>query len=362
MDITPERLPQKADTDVVELNRAHAYTVLDELSEAYFNHQYPYSLESTQVPQDERNMPKTLERGGREHAMFLWNVCAYMRGGTQSGFAVKALGKLYDSRPDLFLPETIITAPRHEIVDQLTSVGLGFQETASKQWHQNSQLLLEKYDGDPRNVFEGIDTYDGLVDRVKNKGKNKGGFLGFREKMTSMAAYYLMEAGLVEAFPFPVPVDIHVMRVSIANQFVTFPEAALPSNVLSEKLLKVLRDLYLDYSADRDINPIDLSNMVWLLSDALCSNSPGNRVTEPNGRANRIGRKTLVLPTIVNPDNPSHVRQYDKTCGRCPVEYTCELNVLGGASYNALGRVVIQSPRLRVGATLFPQAFLNETT
>lgn len=362
MDRTPERLPQKADTEVVGLNRTHAYAVLDGLSEAYFNHQYPYSLESTQVPQDEKNMPKTLERGGREHAMFLWNVCAYMRGGTDSGFAVSALGKLYDNRPELFLPETILAVSQDEIAKELNGVGLGFQYTAAKQWHQNSNLLLEKYDGDPRNIFNGVDNYDELVDRVKNKGGNRGGFLGFREKMTSMAAYYLMEAGLVEEFPFPVPVDIHVMRVSIANQFVTFPAAELPSNVLSEKLLQILRDLYLDYSVERNINAVDLSNMVWLLSDALCSNSPGNRVTEPNGRANRIGRKTLVLPTIVDPDNPSHVRQYDKTCGRCPVEHTCELNVLGGASYNALGRVVIQSPRLRIGATLFPQTFLNETT
>lgn len=358
----PERLSQKPDTLVIKENRDHAYAVLDTLSSAYFNHQYPYSLESTQVPQDEKNMPTTLERGGRDHAMFLWNVCAYMRGGTQSGFAVSALGKLYDKRPDLFLPETVLAVSQDEIADELSSVGLGFQYTAAKQWHQNSSLLLEKYEGDPRKVFDGVQDYDELVDRVKNKGPKKGGFLGFREKMTSMAAYYLMEAGLVEEFPFPVPVDIHVMRVSIANQFVTFPEATLPSNVLSDTLLSVLRDLYLDYAIDRDINAVDLSNMVWLLSDALCSNSPGNRVTEPHGRANRIGRKTLVLPTIVNPDNPSHVRQYDKTCGRCPVEETCELNVLGGASYNAQGRVVVQSPRLRIGATLFPQTFLHETT
>ena len=363
MDLTPERLPQRAETERVVIDQERFDMVLDTLMDAYEDDRYPYHLDRVRLPQDERHMPPSLERGTKEHAMFFWNVCYYMRGGTKSTFAVQQMSKLYEDRPDLFDCERILETTQEDIVDELQKHKLGFQYTVSKAWMLNAQRMLDEYDGDPRNIFEGLgasdDPYDELVGRVKNKGK-AGGFMGFQEKMTSMIAYYLMDADLVEQFNFPIPVDLHVMRVSISNLMVMFPDIEFPANVYSQALLKALRDAYSDYANRKGISPLRLCNAVWQLSEALCGQAPGNRVIEPNGRENRTGRLTKVVPETVNPNDEGQQRRYNRTCERCPIEGTCELNVHGGAMYYAVGQVAIRGQRLRFNQTLFSEEFMFE--
>jgi endonuclease III len=366
MDFMPERLSQRPDTEQIIVNTDRVDEVLDTLMAAYENERYPYYLDSVRVPQDERHMPASLERGTRDHAMFFWNVCYYMRGGTKSTFAVQAMARLYEDRPDLFDCYQAITVPEEEIENELKAHQLGFQKKVASQWKENSWRMLENYDGDPRNIFSDLTAFDSpyeeLVRRVKNDTKGNG-FIGFREKMTSMIAYYLMDEKLVDLFNFPIPVDLHVMRVSVSNGMVEFPGIDYPANVHSEALLETLRGVYFEYAQRRNTNPLQLCNAVWLLSEALCGAAPGNRVLEPNGRHNRDGRATLLVPETVDPDDPAQQRRYRRTCGSCPVESTCELNVHGGAMYYAAGRLAVRGPRLRFNeATLFDEAFLHESS
>ncbi len=364
MDTTPERLSQKPDAVRMVVNTERVDEVLGTLMEAYREEYYPYHLDKVRVPQDERHMPKTLELGTKEHAMFLWNVCYYMRGGTKSTFAVQMMAELYDDRPDLFdCDQFMLLKDPYEIESELKAHKLGFQKTVTKQWMENSWRMVLEYDGDPRNIFADIDgsdsSYDTLVGRIKNDNKG-GGFMGFREKMVSMITYYLMDAGMVDAFNFPIPVDLHVMRVSVANGMVAFPDLQYPANVHSEALLKTLREVYFDYAKRHDVDPIELCNAVWLLSEALCGNAPGNRVTEPNGRDNREGRLTKIIPELVNPNDPAQIKRYQDSCGRCPIEKTCDLNIHGGAMYYAAGRLAVRGARLRFpDNTLFPESFLQ---
>lgn len=362
MDFAPERLPQRSYSGDVIVNHDQVDLVLDTLMEAYDNERYPYYMDKVRVPQDERHMPPSLERGSTDHAMFLWNVCYYMRGGTKSTFAVQQMAELYEDRPDLFNCSNIIATPQEEIKTELKAHKLGFQETVSKSWIENAQRMLEHYDGDPRNIFTGLsdaeEPYEALVSRIKNNNKG-GGFIGFREKMTSMIAYYLMDEELVEPFNFPIPVDLHVMRVSVANGLVSFPGLEFPADVYSEKLLETLRGIYFDYAKRRGVNPLHLCNAVWLLSEALCGTAPGNRVLEPNGRDKREGRLTKLIPEPIDLSSPAQQERYNRTCARCPIEKTCDLNIHGGAMYYALGQLAVRGPRPRfVENTLFPEEFL----
>lgn len=366
MDLTPERLPQRANTKEIIVDYEQVDLVLDPLMEAYRENRYPYYLDRVRTPQDERHMPPSLERGTKEHAMFFWNVCYYMRGGTKSTFAVQQVSKLYEDRPDLFDCAQILETTEEDIVAELSAHKLGFQYTVAKAWRENAQRMLESYDGDPRNVFAGLqeadDPYSELVSRVKNDNKG-GGFMGFREKMTSMIAYYLMDQDLVDVFNFPIPVDLHVMRVSVETKMVQFPGIEYPANVYSEKLLKTLRDVYADYAERKGISPLELCNAVWLLSEALCGQAPGNRVVEPNGRENRDGRLTKVVPEVVDQHDPSQQDRYRRTCGRCPIEKSCDLNIHGGAMYYAVGQLAVRGPRLRfeTDQPLFGEDFFYET-
>lgn len=148
---------------------------------AYENNLPPYDQDSVRLPHDPRHMPERLPRGGVEHAMFLFNVCYYMRGGIKSNDAVKRMSRLYDANPDVFDCEIAADLDPKHLAQLLTQFGLGFQGTVSNQWIENSRRMLERYDGDPRNIFSEDSTYELCQEFIQNDGKG-GGFLGFKEK------------------------------------------------------------------------------------------------------------------------------------------------------------------------------------
>lgn len=329
----------------IRVNQERVDLVLGNLMEAYERREFPYDLPRVRLPHDPRHMPETLERGSKDHAMFFWNVCYYMRGGTKSTVAVRQMAKLYDERPELFDCEKIVQVDPADLSAELKSHGLGFQDKVAGHWIENAMRMLEQFDGDPRRIFENVDSYDVALGRIKNDNKGNG-FLGFREKMASMITYYLMDDGLVKPFNFPIPVDLHVMRVSIENRLVEFPDVPFGTDVYSERLLATLRDVYFNYAEENGVDPLRLCDAVWLLSEALCGKTPGNITSEPFGRKMRDGRKTYLTPQIVDINNPRQIKDYELTCRDCPVNETCEYNVPGGATYYVAGAVLIRGERV----------------
>lgn len=344
-DYIPEVLPNRGERPVPTINTERAYAVLDTLMEAHNNNMPPYNLDRVRVPHDPRHMPETLEFGGAEHAMFLFNVCYYMRGGIKSNDAVKRMAKVYDEWPELFDCETAQFFDVDTIAQILSAHGLGFQRAVAKQWIENSRRMLERFDGDPRNIFDGVTTYEQSQERIQNDSKGNG-FLGFQEKMTSMIIYYLMDEELIESFNFPIPIDLHVLRVSIANEMITFGDVPFGTNLFTKETLATLRHLYLTYAEERGINPLRLCDAVWMLSESSCGRHPGNTTVEPLGRSTRNGRSTYLIPKIVNTDDPSQRKAYEESCHVCPIEDTCEYNI-PGAPYYVGGNLIIRGRRVR---------------
>ncbi|HEV2412577.1 MAG TPA: hypothetical protein VGS28_02095 [Candidatus Saccharimonadales bacterium] len=306
--------------------------VLGTLVRAYDREDYPYCLDSTRVPQDHRHMPKNLALGTKEHAMFLWTSCYYMRGGAKSVPVMQQLARVYEEAPDLFDPEIARAVPPVVIADLLEKHGLGFQRMVSELWVENASRLYTLYEGDPRKVFENVHTYEGASKRVKND-KRGGGFVGFQEKMTSMILYYLMDEHLIDEFDFPLPVDLHVLRISIANEMVRFEGYGEDENVLSDELLAVLRKIYYDYTKAHGISTLRLCNAVWLYSQALCGLQPGNITIEPEGRENRRGRDTVLEPLPIDMNSERQRRAYERSCGSCAIQATCRWNVPSSQYY-----------------------------
>lgn len=331
-DYVPELVHRESVPFDITINQDRVDQVLGRLMWQYKGEQFPYNLDSTRVPQDPRHMPEHFVRGDLDKAMFLWTVCYYMRGGTRSVEAVKRLTPLYNERYELFDCSVAANVDPEVIANELTKKGLGFQEKVSNAWVENAKRMQEQWGGDPRNIFDGVTTYDESLARVMND-KNGGGFIGFKEKMTSMIIYYLTDAELIEEFPFPVPVDIHVMRVSIANELITFADDAFGVNLYTPQVTQVLRKVYLDYAVQNNVDSRELSNAVWLLSEALCGKHPGNQTLEPLGRKAREGRKTYLVPKPVDPTDPAQQRAYEASCRHCPIESTCDYTLPGKPYY-----------------------------
>lgn len=318
---------------------------IETLLEARINNEFPYGLDSANLPQDERNMPPELPRGGREHANFLWATCYYMRGGIKSTAAFAALSKIYREDPGLFDP---IIAEREDparISWLLNENGLAFNAMEiGEAWVENAHRMAELYDGDPRNLFQYAKRYEDVLFKVKNRGKGRG-FIGFQEKMVSMITYYLMDAELIPYFDFPLPVDFHVLRVSAANEIITFENVPEDGDIYSDQTLSTLRAMYHDYSVTHGVSQLDVCNAVWSLSAAVCGSQPGNIMLEPGDRNNRDGRKTHIVPLPINVSDPTQLRMYERSCGLCPLEQTCAHN-MPSKEYYVRGRAIL-SPRIR---------------
>lgn len=348
-DYEPEVLLPTGEKVFISVDKEHAYPILDTLLTAYENNESPYNLDRVRLPHDPRHMPKTLEYKSTDHAMFLFNVCYYMRGGIKSNDAVKRMSTIYDAYPELFNSEYAAEVNPAELEDILTQHGLGFQTTVAKQWVENSQRMQDRYGGDPRNIFQNVTTYEQSQDLVQNKAGK--GFVGFQEKMTSMIIYYLMDEELIEPFNFPIPIDLHVMRVSIANEMIRFTNIdgePLPygTNLFTKETLAALRGLYLDYAEERNVNPLRLCDAVWMLSESSCGRHPGNTTVEPLGRKHRNGRNTYLLPKQVDTTSASQQKAYAESCAMCPIENTCELNI-PGTQYYVGGNIIVRGRRLR---------------
>jgi hypothetical protein len=321
------KLPSAPENMIIVIDWDRADTILGNLLETYKRGGYPYSLDRTRVPQDERHMPTSLERGSKDHAMFLWTVCYYMRGGMRSVDAVRMLSQVYDSNPELFDTEHAAMLDPAELGEFLHTTQLGYRfRQIGKFWVDNAQRMQERWAGDPRQIFDGVDSYEAAIERVKNDQKG-GGFFGFKEKMVSMILYYLMDAKMIDEFVFPLPVDLHVLRVTVATEMITFGNVPKDGDLLTSETLNNMRHLYYQYALANQVDPLILCNAVWLLSNSSCGIQPGNITFEPLGRKYRKGRKTMLVPKPIYVNDINQRRDYARSCGKCPVEGACRWNV-----------------------------------
>ncbi len=330
----------------ISIRYKRAEEVFGTLLAKYHAHAYPY--EKLMLPQETKNLPASMPRGGREEGLFWLAVCYYMRM-TESVGAVRSMAKLYEASPGFFFPETFeaTVEEKGDLLDHLRQGGLGFQSAqVARGWALNLKMLASYWGGDPRNLYKSATTYDELCKRmiVSTRkvraphlfGKPHGLF-GFRHKMVSMLTYFYVDAGLVPPILHPVPVDFHVMRILLTNEILVVNDPSAPQN--ADKISAAGRKVTFWYAKKHGVDPIDLCNVLWYLSRTYCKQQLGNQsiVGPQNGRA------TEVTPYPVEWTSARITKQW-RVCGRCPIEPTCRYNV-PIATYSRQGLLILRGER-----------------
>ncbi|OGZ35799.1 MAG: hypothetical protein A2V60_02950 [Candidatus Portnoybacteria bacterium RIFCSPHIGHO2_01_FULL_39_19] len=172
-----------------------------------------------------------------EKANFLFYAALPMRGGQISEDPFKWLCALWTKFPGLFNPKTVAEtlSPKYieecfktvtsEILEnggigKLGGGSLGYKmEQHAKHWHENSTILNTWWGADIRNVFWGIPEFEEAFRRIDHK-RTKIGFKGMRRKIFSLLIIWLQEKELIPAFPTPIPVDFHAMRILWQNEII----------------------------------------------------------------------------------------------------------------------------------------------
>lgn len=344
----------------------------------YDRHQAKLEPYDEIIVQDAKYMPKGMVWGSREHALYLFFLCIYMKGGITSSSAITGLSRLYEAHPEIFLPENLLGLDEWEIAAvilwlgfKLQEFGLGVNVEESKTtWVFNSLKLARFWDSDPRKIFATSDknaerawssyeaakaNYDciGTVLMRKNNLSHErlmetpNGFYGFRHKMVSMIIYFYVDAGIISEIPYPPPVDFHVLRVLIATGVLRirrFRKRRWGTRrwEYRERFLPAAREVTLQYVVMTRANPQRFAEALWLLSRNWCRHHPGNKSSVEKTRKAR--RRHITHPPLVW--SKSAELRYDRTCGRCPVEHLCEWNI-PSSYYYVKGAIALLSRRAK---------------
>ena len=302
--------------------------VLDLLLDQYHRGAYPYNLKSSML--SVLKMPKSLKRGGEDEARFWFFACMLMKGGIDSDVALKALSGAYDKemRPlglKPYRPEYAAHLDARDMTGILRDAGTGLYRLVND-WILCARIILERYDGEVLNLVNGIHDFDSAAELLRNRGKNRG-FPGFQFKMVSMLLFFLTESGMIDYFPYPPPVDIHLQRVPVETEMVRRKdgtEIIAYNQREHDTLQEVLREYYVDYMVRRGYKSNEIADAVWLFSRMMCRWNPGNRTSEVGKKK---GRSTKLVTHKPDWSTRRDIRKYERSCGRCVIEQLCEWNM-----------------------------------
>lgn len=284
-----------------KINRKQALRVLDMLIQRLGERGIPYNY--ALVPQAGHTLPKMFQNklnadyDHKQHAIFLFVLCLWMRGGTESDTAIEFLTPMYEKDQKLFAPEYFLQTDTPgliaEVATALTEANLGNRvDENSVGWVYNMRKIARHWGGDPRKLMNDKPKFKKLCKRIVSKKPktdddlvllnegNPNGYMYFQEKMAGMIAYFLMDAELVPMFYAPVPVDIHVLRVLVINQVIKpvgkCEKETLGVDFYREEVRALAREVTEWYCRTRHVSPVALCDTLWLLSRSLCRRNPGN--------------------------------------------------------------------------------------
>lgn len=329
----------------IKINKERAFKVFDILINVYRKRLIPF--DAIERPQDSQFLPKNLVFGSREHALYLFFICLYMRGRIKSQQAFEAFKNLYTHHPELFNPKIIQSNPAYyhkKLQEQLKKGRLGFAVTDNaKFWIKNSGELYTYWNGDPRNLFKCLNNNNretskayklicqNIIRRKVEKNQNMlafydtttyqgfRGFYGFQHKMVSMLSYFYDDAGIIPSFLYPSPIDYHVSRLLIMQGIIKV--RGIKNGIQVSTILPAARKITFDYCSKQNVKAVELSDVLWLYSQLMCNKSPD---ASRFSKLQEIGRKSKIIIAKTIKWNKKNMDNYFDSCHLCVINTSCE--------------------------------------
>ncbi len=278
------------------------------------------------LPHELRNLPRNLE-GPLQHSQYLFYDLLYMQGGTDTEGSMRKLRSLYEIYPELFDPAIALQIPQAEITEMLLRVRLSHSLVRPPWWHYNSQVLIDYWEGDPREILRGLpetpdEYWAGALERLAF-GPRK--IMGAKEKITALFIDFLTDSGLSPMVDTPPAIDVRQKRFLGGTMSVWAGPAIGPWKELNA-FRDACREAYALYCQSRKVRMNEIGNAVWYFTGEMCADA----TVLINGKGVQRKRRPL-----------------EEICGQCIVSDLCEWVSLASKHYEGSGGMLfIPRPRL----------------
>ena len=217
--------------------------------------------------------PTDTEYCSREHARFYFYLI-FNDHGTKSRNLYTKFKKLYNDNEYLFSPVEIIKKFENDEnllkEEFLSKLGLRYPSQAAKSWISNSKMIIEKYDGEPINLYTSTNSAMELFKRIKSfrsYGPKTSGLLlrvvrgvGFNRKLEDIAEV-------------PLPVDIHDSRIAFLCGFYAPDGINDIYNIYSNpKHIQKIEKIWRVAAKEAKVKWVDIDRALWLLGSQGCVN------------------------------------------------------------------------------------------
>jgi len=254
-----------------------AFQIAERLFDQFYNRKGFF--EDYSMP--EYVLPRNLKEGTREHALFLTYVISidYM---TDAEKLWKKSRGAYELYPERFTPKEILKISPRTVENVVKGLGARFYSNAAKTWIKISKLLIDKYDGDPRNITrEPLEIVE-IKKRLKDFPYLRG------NKLSNFYIRAMGETGLFKVKnlnELDIPVDKQVARFTIYTGVVRLLSEQFTGCVHEPPLRGLIEEAWRNAAKKLGTSPWKLDEPIWTIGSKLCS-----------------GRK----------------------CGKCPVKELCD--------------------------------------
>ena len=246
----------------------NAITTVKELDKAWNERRGVFNIyRDKEMP--EATLPKKIESKSKEHALYLTYVSS-LNYRTSSDLLFERMRGLYDAQPYMFKPSyvrKINESETKEFTDQIRH----FENTAPGRWQYNSEMM-KRWDDDPRNILK-VANYKCHNDVPAIVAQNEVRLLkGFQYKQSSLLLYWFYKYGIgdmgeIDITDLNIPVDLHVKRISISRDIVTFD-----GQINEHRLEKFLREEYVKlFKENRDLDSFRFQEQLWILGSQGCT-------------------------------------------------------------------------------------------
>ncbi|MEM3400817.1 MAG: hypothetical protein QXP86_01875 [Nitrososphaerota archaeon] len=219
------------------------------------------------VSMPEYNLPRNLIAGSREHALYLTYVISidYMTGAEKLWRKARGAYELY---PERFTPRKILAVSERSLSVFLRRLGARYPKSAAKTWKKISKILIEKYDGDPRNITVQPLTVEEIKDKLNDFPYLRG---------SKLANFYIRAMGETGLFKvsnlndLDIPVDKQVARFTIYTGVLRFLGEKFQGCCNDDPLKSIIQEVWRTAAKKFGASPWKLDEPMWNIGSKLCT-------------------------------------------------------------------------------------------